>query len=75
MTCALTGKLAFVEKDIAGSEGQEVFSERKGLNLFQNKATFDTPDRLLVRCNMAEYVTQRKAMQAAGWQHCASTPF
>lgn len=37
VTCALTGKLAFVEKEIAGSEGQEVFSERKGLNFFQNK--------------------------------------
>mmetsp|Transcript_6016 Transcript_6016/g.17229 ORF Transcript_6016/g.17229 Transcript_6016/m.17229 type:complete len:237 (+) Transcript_6016:143-853(+) len=37
VTCALTGKLAFNEADIGGSEGQEVFSERKGLNLFQNK--------------------------------------
>lgn len=42
MTCALTGKLAFEEKDISGRDGQEVFSERKGLNLFQNKASFDT---------------------------------
>lgn len=43
MTCALTGKLAFNEADIGGSEGQEVFSERKGLNLFQNKVSPFSP--------------------------------
>lgn len=39
VTCALTGKLAFDEKDIEGKEGQEVFSERKGLNLLQQKVS------------------------------------
>ena len=38
MTCALTGPLQIQDiKAIAGSEGHEVFSERKGLSLFQNK--------------------------------------
>lgn len=43
MTCALTGKLAFDEADISGREGQEVFSERKGLNMFQNKVCCHVP--------------------------------
>ena len=38
MTCALTGPLQIQDiKAIAGPEGHEVFSERKGLSLFQNK--------------------------------------
>ena len=40
VTCALTGPLQIKDyKAIAGAEGHEVFSERKGLNLFQNKVT------------------------------------
>ena len=38
MTCALTGPLQIQDiKAISGAEGHEVFSERKGLSLFQNK--------------------------------------
>ncbi len=38
MTCAATGPLRIKDVNkISGSEGGEVFSEQKGLNLFQNK--------------------------------------
>lgn len=38
VTCALTGPLQIKDyKAISGAEGHEVFSERKGINLFQNK--------------------------------------
>ncbi len=38
VTCALTGPLQIKDyKAISGPEGHEVFSERKGLSLFQNK--------------------------------------
>lgn len=37
VTCALTGKLEFDEGAIGGKDGQEVFSERKGINFLQNK--------------------------------------
>ena len=38
MTCATTGPVSIANKDrIKGSGGYEVFSEAKGLNLFQNK--------------------------------------
>ncbi|KAL3148597.1 Protein TIC 20-II, chloroplastic [Trebouxia sp. C0009 RCD-2024] len=38
VTCALTGPLQIQDmKAISGAEGHEVFSERKGLSLFQNK--------------------------------------
>ncbi len=51
VTCALTGKLAFDEKDIEGKEGQEVFSERKGLNLLQQKVSF------FIKCKMRLHAT------------------
>ena len=38
MTCATTGPVSIANKDrIKGGGGYEVFSEAKGLNLFQNK--------------------------------------
>ncbi|KAK9817982.1 hypothetical protein WJX72_005319 [[Myrmecia] bisecta] len=38
VTCAATGPVSIRDVDaIRGSDGHEVFSERKGLNLFQNK--------------------------------------
>jgi hypothetical protein len=38
VTCAATGTLHIKDPDrIKGSEGDEVFSERRGLSLFQNK--------------------------------------
>ena len=38
VTCALTGPLQIKDyKAISGPQGHEVFSERKGLSLFQNK--------------------------------------
>ena len=38
VTCATTGPVTIANKDrITGSGGYEVFSEAKGLNLFQNK--------------------------------------
>jgi catabolite regulation protein CreA len=38
VTCALTGPLVIENfSKIAGSDGHEVFSQSKGLNLFQNK--------------------------------------
>ncbi|DBA92631.1 hypothetical protein WJX77_006854 [Trebouxia sp. C0004] len=38
VTCALTGPLQIKDyKAISGPEGHEVFSERKGMSLFQNK--------------------------------------
>ncbi len=41
MTCALTGPLQIQDiKAISGPEGHEVFSERKGLSLFQNKVLY-----------------------------------
>ena len=61
MTCALTGPLQIQDiKAIAGPEGHEVFSERKGLSLFQNKvpnasfATVSAPEtavNLLIAAN------------------------
>ena len=42
VTCALTGPLQIADyKAISGPEGHEVFSERKGLNLFQNKVSLE----------------------------------
>ena len=41
MTCAATGPLRIRDVNkISGPEGGEVFSEQKGLNLFQNKVVF-----------------------------------
>ena len=38
MTCAATGPISVPDLSrIRGSEGREVFSERKGLSLFKNK--------------------------------------
>lgn len=38
VTCAATGPVRIRDvKKVRGSEGGEVFSEAKGLNLFQNK--------------------------------------
>lgn len=40
LTCLATRPVTIKEdKEVAGSEGHEIFSERKGLNLFQNKAS------------------------------------
>lgn len=40
VTCALTGPLQIKDyKAISGPQGHEVFSERKGLSLFQNKVS------------------------------------
>ena len=39
LTCLATRPVTIKdEKEVVGSEGREIFSERKGLNLFQNKA-------------------------------------
>ena len=55
VTCALTGPLQIADyKAIAGAEGHEVFSERKGLNLFQNKVSRCSANRhCLSMLNMA----------------------
>ncbi|CAG9460196.1 unnamed protein product [Pedinophyceae sp. YPF-701] len=37
LTCAATGPVSFDAKRISAPDGQEIFSEAKGLNLFRNK--------------------------------------
>ncbi len=45
VTCAATGPLSVPDVSrIRGAEGHEVFSERKGLNLFKNKVAPGTLD-------------------------------
>ena len=39
LTCVASGPVTILdEKEVAAEGGREIFSERKGLNLFQNKA-------------------------------------
>jgi hypothetical protein len=48
VTCAATGPLSVPDVSrIRGAEGHEVFSERKGLNLFKNKVAPGTLDPAL----------------------------